>query len=70
MKVLKVFVTDDCFTPEEFAWLTESEKIHIENKISQYVDSCERPKGNYEMFWQDGYIVLSKDDSQKKKDEL
>lgn len=58
--LLKIFVLDDCFLPEEYASLSEKQKIAINEKILHFAEGCYREDlGLYVLKTEEDYIELN-----------
>lgn len=59
--LLRLFTIDDCFLPEAYQALSDSEKEQIDQKIDDYIADCLQPDGSYEFIDEDVYIVMHND---------
>jgi len=60
--LLKMFVIDDCFLPEEYASLPDREVIAIDQRIAKFVDNCyDQEKNLYTFQIDEDYLQLHAD---------
>jgi hypothetical protein len=59
-RLIQLFTIEDCYTPEQFATLSEDKKTSIEEKISQFIQKCKQPDESYQLVFEDAYFVISK----------
>lgn len=59
--LVRLFTIDDCYLPEIYRALSDSEKELIDQKIENYITTCIQSDGSYEFIDEDVYIVIHKD---------
>lgn len=58
--LVRLFTIDDCYLPQDYRTLSDSEKALIDEKIDNYIITCRQPDGTYKFADEDTYIVLHK----------
>jgi SAM-dependent methyltransferase len=59
--LVRLFTIDDCYLPEIYQALSNSEKELIDHKIENYIATCTQSDGAYEFIDEDVYILIHKD---------
>jgi 2-polyprenyl-3-methyl-5-hydroxy-6-metoxy-1,4-benzoquinol methylase len=58
--LVRLFTIDDCYLPETYRALSDSEKKSIEQKIDDYIVTCKQSDGSYAFLDEDVYILIRK----------
>ncbi len=58
LSLMKLFVIDDCFTPEEYKLISPKQKKLIEQKIENFVDKNKKNDNRYEFTLEEDYITI------------
>ncbi len=58
-RVVTLFTIDDCFLPEKFLELSDEKKQIIYKKIEDFILSCKKDSGLYELVCEDDFIVIN-----------
>ncbi len=59
-RVVSLFTIDDCFLPKKFIELSRGEKQNIYGKIEEFISTCKKDNGVYELVCEDDFIIIDK----------
>lgn len=59
-QIVRIYSIIDCFTPQQFDALSKEEQDLIYTKIDSFIETCLRPDGYYEVYFDNDYIILQK----------